>query len=375
MFGHRVAVLLCAAAAVTLLATPRLSSLDYYVRRGKPVSASFPSAKHSVWTPYHLAPSAPPGLAPLPPRPPLLPSSSTSPPWSGGVASHCPAHRTGHECRAPSFSACHALWGFNASRMAPCFVSKHPTLPATCECLIQCESGVAAARIDCLHDSPILRLGDRLERVVDLGQHTPPWKGHPKNLSKVWPELRVQLDPVLFGLVHVAARASRLAGLCGGRGVHRRFVNDSKELAALLRVSAAEECSCLPGHMGDECAPIGWHATNCLNSCSGAGVCDAGTCICRDGAAGIDCSDRPLPRFEAANARPQRVAATAEALQPARVSPRIFVHEPSACLSAWRPPDCVLMRPLLPRITGLRAACSLEHMARSTTPSRVRMWR
>jgi hypothetical protein len=231
-----------------------------------------------------------------------------------------------------AFAMCVQLWGFNLT-LAPCFETRrHPTLPVSCECLADCDTSVAAARVDCVHGLSTLMIGAGglkqfapKARLVNLSAYSAPWQGHPKDLSKIWPELRIRYDPGLVSRLQEAGRLSRAAGRCGGRGIHRQYAAGAPDLLKVLELAkfSQHECSCVPGYVGKDCEPITWHASSCFNGCSGAGRCIAGTCVCDAAAAarGIDCSDTPSSMRESSSRL--RLALNLHANSPS------FVHQPS----------------------------------------------
>ena len=249
---------------------------------------------------------------------------------------NCPPHLAGPRCEMHAFEMCVQLWGFNMS-LAPCFETRrHPTLPVSCECLADCDTSVAAARIDCVHGLSALMLGlptmigvgglkqfAPKARLVNLSAYSAPWQGHPKDLSKIWPELRIQYDPGLVSRLQEAGRMSRAAGRCGGRGIHRQFAAGAPDLLKVLELDrfSQHECSCVPGHVGKDCEPITWHSSSCFNGCSGAGRCIAGTCVCDAAARGIDCSGTPSSMRESSSGL--RLALSLHANSPA------FMQKPS----------------------------------------------
>ena len=237
--------------------------------------------------------------------------------------------------------------------LAPCFVTRR-RLPVSCACLVQCEAAGHAARIDCIHDAPTLDVPSYRIRV-DLRNTTPPWLGSPVDLKRQWPELHIQYDPSLAARLFAAVNATRAAGLCGGHGISLAVAADDMELRRALGVRSpplsreSAECVCAPHRSGPACAPISWPASNCINSCSGAGTCYAGTCICDAFASGIDCSDAAAGAASArppASAAANGTAAAGSATEPARgrgvfearigvLRPRIYVYELPPHLSTW----------------------------------------
>ena len=300
---HRAYALLGIAAMLTLLKSPHWTARRLLTddRASATSSALLPSTHDAI------ALAVPLLVHRLPPLPSMVTDRTDM--------ERCPPHRSGSACTRPIFDACATQWGFD-SPLAPCFVSKGvPVLPASCECLGQCERHTAAARIDCLHGASSLHVGSGISSTnIDLRVYTPPWKGNPQNVSRWWPELRVQYDPELVEALSGAAYGSRAAGLCGGRGVHASLVGGNAALRAVLGLPAATStgkvrgemlCSCVPGHAGERCAPLAWLPTNCVHGCSGRGTCAAGTCICAGDATGIDCSDEriALPHSKDAGTR------------------------------------------------------------------------
>jgi hypothetical protein len=245
---------------------------------------------------------------------------------------NCPPHLAGPRCEMHAFAMCVQLWGFNLT-LAPCFETRrHPTLPVSCECLADCDTSVAAARVDCVHGLSTLMIGAGgfkqfapKARLVNLSAYSAPWQGHPKDLSKIWPELRIRYDPGLVSRLQEAGRLSRAAGRCGGRGIHRQYAAGAPDLLKVLELAkfSQHECSCVPGYVGKDCVPITWHASSCFNGCSGAGRCIAGTCVCDAAAAarGIDCSDTPSSMRESSSRL--RLALNLHANSPS------YIHQPS----------------------------------------------
>lgn len=204
---------------------------------------------------------------------------------------------------------------------------------------MQCEAVGHAAVIDCVHHTAELELPTGL-RVNLSTDGAPPWHGNPKQLQRSWPELRVQYHPALYARLHKAGTDSRAAGLCGGRGIASSVLADNDvataEVRRLLKLSSwtAESkdeqrrdsmCTCAHGHSGAQCAPLTWHASNCLNSCSGTGQCVAGTCVCDAGTHGIDCSSSFATSAGRASAEARIGAA----------SPRVYVYELPPRFTTW----------------------------------------
>ena len=276
----------------------------------------------------------------------MPPDSLSHSPASIDQFSWCPPHRSGSACNRPMFPACAAMWSLDSSELAPCFRGPQ-SIPVSCNCLVQCEEAGHAAVADCIHGSPTLHLpvGPR----VNLSAITPPWSGHPKELRRSWPELRVRYDPALYAKLHGAGRASRSSGRCSGRGIAARLVQS--DVGAVLWPAGVprpkpHSCACAPGFGGQSCAPLEWHASDCLNSCSNAGRCVAGTCVCASNAQGIDCSGG------VATALPtDRHTAEVRIRAP---SPLVFVYELPPPFTSWLS---------LPRLRGANGCGqpSLQH--------------
>ena len=283
------------------------------------------------------AASPPPSSSPPPPPPPPAPI----PHVAADSHSWCPPHRTGASCERPAFPACSAMWDLATGELAACFWSwriRPRSIPVTCACLVQCEAAGHAAVIDCVHDQPTLELPSGLN--VSLHHLTPPWVGNPKELQRPWPELRVHYLPATAVRLHAAGRASRAAGLCGGRGIASSVLGDADgEVRKLLQLQAGVQagggagaqagrgCACPPGYEGDDCSPIVWHPSNCINSCSSSGRCVAGTCVCDPGASGVDCSGTAAAAGSGGRGVGEaRIGAA---------SPRIFVYPLPPELSTW----------------------------------------
>ena len=225
------------------------------------------------------------------------------------------------------------MWGLDTDSFAPCFWQTH-NFPTSCECLVQCEAAGHAAIIDCVQSEPFLTLPTGLK--INLTELKPPWQGGPKELRGPWPELRVRYDPSLYARLQAAGRASRAAGLCSGRGIAASIVGGDTELRKSLTHKEAKHmaaCACAPGFGGvDACEPLPWHASNCINSCSGAGECVGGTCVCHEHRVGIDCS------VDRVDARHSFTAARSSAAAEARIgaaTPRIYVYELPPRFNTW----------------------------------------
>jgi hypothetical protein len=275
--------------------------------------------------------------------------AATSPPVSSVRTHHalCPPHRRGDACDQPAFPACARQWGLDTSELAPCFYWPHAQLPVSCECLVQCEAVGHAARTECLHNQPALELPSYGLRVTSLANVTAPWKGNPKELTRVWPELTIHYDPVLFAQLHATGTAAALAGRCGGgRGIDPSVLPPGAEsVRQLLRpprgIDAGTSCACVPGFDPPQCVPKRWMPENCINSCSGRGACVAGTCVCEAQAHGIDCS-AGAPTMPSATTPTSPTPSTASPAATAGrgatasgVSPRIYVYELPAEFTSW----------------------------------------
>lgn len=60
-----------------------------------------------------------------------------------------------------------------------------------------------------------------------------------------------------------------------------RCLNDCSDQGACVNGT----CQCRPGYIGEDCSLV-----YCANNCSKKGVCKTGFCVCQDGFAGDDCN-------------------------------------------------------------------------------------
>lgn len=177
---------------------------------------------------------------------------------------------------------------------APRVISDAPFLPCIAHCNMQgmcwngtceCEEwfgGRACQKLmcpnycsgngHCVLDNSTMRYAEILALNISSAAENTTGKLYAEDIHRI-----ATRDSLLYNLTANVANTTEFAV----RGEVRRAIEE------FMARTAPKKCQCADGFFGPDCS-----ARQCLNDCSGHGICVNGTCGCEDRWGGVDCSEK-----------------------------------------------------------------------------------